>query len=116
MDYEFLREDLTKHLPSIDTDVSALRPLKSGQKASEYVDEKRIDDFFRDVDAKRKTVFRLAPERQTVVRDIRKMKTVVEETKRAMDQSGKRLFFVGCDEEKDVSTIQTSIKIVNFDG
>ena len=100
MDYEFLNDDLTKHLPSIDSDISALRPLKSGQRATEYADEKRIDDFFRDVDAKRKTVFRLAPERQTVVRDIRKMKTVIEDTKRAMDRSGKKLFFVGCDEEK----------------
>ena len=58
----------------------------------------------------------LRPEEQTIIRSPQSVAECVREMREAMDKSGKDKFILGLDQEKNLSTLQLSLKIDDYFG
>ena len=112
VDYEFRME--ANDLPPLDTDLSELPPLRKGGHPSKFVDGRRYDEYWYKLEQKYWEPIDLPRDKQTVVRTHRDMDAVVAEIRGKMDETHDSEILFGMDTEKDVSTLQTLIKLIDF--
>ena len=108
-------KDGPKHHPPLRTDLKELAdPPERGR--SEYNDKLRYDDYVFELEKKYFKRLRLPADRQTIVRTHRDVEVVVKEIRDAMDSAGHENYYIGLDTEKEISTLQTSVLIKDYDG
>ena len=80
-DFEFKDPELTPGFPPLETELSELGPLNTRDGAySELANDRRIDDFFHDLEMNRFKCFTLPRNQITYVDNYDKMRVVCEKT------------------------------------
>ena len=92
-DFEFKKPELTPGFPPLETELSELGPLETRDGAwSELANDRRIDDYFHNLEMSRFKCFTLPRNRITYVNNYNKMRDVCNKTLAAMDRNGGKDF------------------------
>ena len=94
--------------PTLETNYDDLCPLRPGEPQNLFTDMRRFSDHMDHINKRFYTYLRVPPERQTVIRDLKRLKEEAKELFEVLDQSGKKQIPVGLDTEKNLSTLQFS--------
>ena len=112
---EFMEADPTRYV-SVKTDLEELRSIPKRVRVTDHEVKKVYSDYEYLLEKQWKTPRPMEPEKQTIIRSPQSVKECVAEMREAMDISGQKKFVVGLDQEKNLSTLQFSMKIEDCFG
>ena len=94
--------------PTLETNYDDLRPLRPGEPQNLFTDMRRFSDHMDHINKRFYSYLRVPPERQTVIRDLKRLQEEAKELFEVLDESGVQRIPVGIDTEKELSTLQFS--------
>ena len=100
----------------VETDLKEIPKIPKGVRRTDHEIKKVYSDFEFKKEQEYMTPRPLRPEEQTIIRSPQSVAECVREMREAMDKSGKDKFILGLDQEKNLSTLQLSLKIDDYFG
>ena len=114
VDREFM--NLDPRFVSVETDLKDIPKIPRGVRPTDHEIKKVYSDFEFRKEQEYLTPRPLKPDEQTVIRSPQTVEECIREMREAMDKSGKDRFILGMDQEKNLSTMQLSLKIDDYYG